>query len=163
MPAAPDEPGAQPLNDVLCHATFAPAGASVAPAGHNGWPSRGSVRVFQEFKDFISRGGIFEAAVGLIMALAFVPVVGSLIADVIMPVVAAIVGQPDFRALKIDIGDAAITYGNFLTEIVTFVIIGFVMFLLMKAYNKMSRKVEEEEGPSEIDLLTEIRDSLANR
>jgi large conductance mechanosensitive channel len=120
--------------------------------------------VIQEFKDFINKGGIFEAAVGLIMALAFVPVVGSLVDDVIMPVVAAIVGQPDFSALTIDIGDAKIFYGNFLTVIVTFVIIGFVMFMLSKAYNAMKgAEEEEEEGPSEIDLLTEIRDALANR
>lgn len=119
--------------------------------------------MIQEFKDFISKGGIFEAAVGLIMALAFVPVVGSLVDDVIMPIVAAVFGQPDFSTLAIDIGDARITYGNFLTVVISFVIIGFVMFLLVKAYNKMTGPEEEDSGPSEVDLLTEIRDSLGNR
>lgn len=118
----------------------------------------------QDFKDFISRGGIFEAAVGLIMALAFVPVVNSLVDDIIMPIIAAIVGQPDFSSLTIDIGDAKIFYGSFLTVVVTFVIIGFVMFLLSKAYTKMTGgPADDDEGPSEVDLLTEIRDSLASR
>ena len=128
-----------------------------------GGPELGVNRVIQEFKDFINKGGIFEAAVGLIMALAFVPVVQSLVDDVIMPIVAAVFGQPDFGTLAIDIGDARITYGNFLTVVISFVIIGFVMFLLVKAYNKMTGPEEEDSGPSEVDLLTEIRDSLGNR
>ncbi|NNE95019.1 MAG: large conductance mechanosensitive channel protein MscL [Acidimicrobiales bacterium] len=128
--------------------------------------------MIQEFKDFINKGGVFEAAVGLIMALAFKPVVDSLVADVIMPIVGAVFGQPDFSGLKIGLGveetledgtvqEAAITYGAFINTIVSFVIIGFVLFMLVKLYNRASPPAEEEEaGPSEIDLLTEIRDGL---
>ncbi len=124
----------------------------------------GVFSVLQEFKDFINKGGIFEAAVGFVLALAFVPVVGSMVDDIIMPIVAAIFGQPDFSQLAIDIGDARITYGNFLTVLVSFVIIGFVLFMLVKAYNKATNKQEEEEdGPSETDLLVEIRDALKSR
>ena len=119
--------------------------------------------MIQEFKDFINKGGIFEAAVGLVMALAFVPVVTSMVDDIIMPIVAAIFGQPDFSTLHIDIGDARIMYGNFLTVLIAFVIIGFVLFMLVKAYNHFTAEQEEDSGPSEADLLTEIRDSLANR
>lgn len=119
--------------------------------------------MLQEFKDFISKGGIFEAAIGLVMALAFVPVVGSMVDDIIMPIVAAVFGQPDFGTLAIDIGDAKITYGNFLTVLISFIIIGFVLFLLVKAYNKATNKQEEEDGPSETDLLAEIRDALKSR
>jgi large conductance mechanosensitive channel len=128
--------------------------------------------MIQEFKDFINKGGVFEAAVGLIMALAFKPVVDSLVADVIMPIVGAIFGQPDFSGLKIGLGveetledgtvqEAAIRYGLFINTIVSFIIIGFVLFLMVKLYNRATAEPEAEDaGPSEIDLLTEIRDGL---
>ena len=118
----------------------------------------------QDFKDFISKGGIFEAAVGLIMALAFVPVVNSLVSDIIMPIVAAIVGEPDFSALTIDISDAKIFYGTFLTVVFTFIVIGIVMFLISKAYNNMKKAEDEaDEGPSDSELLAEIRDAPTAR
>ena len=131
--------------------------------------------MLQEFKDFINKGGIFEAAVGLIMALAFVPVVGSLVDDMIMPIVARIFGQPDFSTLSIGLGgsqevtledgtvvmqEPSILYGSFINTIISFVIIGFVIFMLVRMYNRATAKVEEEDGPSDVDLLTEIRDSL---
>ncbi|MGB5755308.1 MAG: large conductance mechanosensitive channel protein MscL [Acidimicrobiales bacterium] len=131
--------------------------------------------MLQEFREFINKGGIFEAAVGLIMALAFVPVVGSLVNDVIMPIVARVFGQPDFSALSLGLGgstevtlddgtvvmrEPSIMYGAFINTIISFVIIGFVIFMLVKVYNRATNKVEEDEGPSETELLTEIRDSL---
>ena len=132
--------------------------------------------MIQEFKDFINKGNVFEAAVGLIMALAFVPVVGSMVDDLIMPIVARIFGQPDFSELAIGLGgsqevtledgtvvmqEPMIRYGAFINEIIAFVIIGFVMFVLVKAYNRAIDKEEEDSGPSEVDLLTEIRDRMA--
>lgn len=133
--------------------------------------------MIQEFKDFINKGGVFEAAVGLIMALAFAPIVNSMVADVIMPIVGRIFGAPDFSNLKINLGgeecsvdaatglefceEAAIRYGAFINTIISFVLIALVIFMLVKAYNNMNKKVEEEAGPSEVDLLTEIRDNLA--
>ena len=132
--------------------------------------------MIQEFKDFINKGGVFEAAVGLILALAFAPVVTSLVDDIIMPIVGRIFGQPDFSALQIGLGaetcapnadgveictEAAIRYGAWINTIVAFVLISLVIFMMVKAYNNMSKPVEEEvEGPSDNDLLTEIRDSL---
>ena len=131
--------------------------------------------MIQDFKDFINKGNVFEAAVGLIMALAFVPVVSSMVDDLIMPIVARIFGQPDFSQLEIGLGgseevtlddgtvvmqEATIRYGAFINEIIAFVIIGFVMFMLVRAYNRATKPAEEEEGPSEVDLLTEIRDGL---
>ncbi|MCL4160340.1 UNVERIFIED_CONTAM: hypothetical protein GTU68_048362 [Idotea baltica] len=99
------------------------------------------------------------------MALAFVPVVGSLVDDVIMPIVARIFGQPDFSSLSIGLGglqeEPSIMYGQFINTILSFIIIGFVIFMLVKMYNRATNKVEEEDGPSEIDLLTEIRDGLS--
>ena len=72
------------------------------------------------------------------MALAFAAVVASFVTDIVTPIIAAIVGQPDFSSLKVDIGESAISYGNFLNAVITFLIVGFVMFLIVKAYNRMS-------------------------
>ena len=117
--------------------------------------------MIQEFKDFINKGGVFEAAVGLILALAFAPVVQSLVDDVLMQIIAAVFGQPDFGGLSFDIGDASIFYGRFINTVISFVLISLVVFMMVKAYNNATNKKEEEDGPSEIDLLTEIRDGLA--
>jgi large conductance mechanosensitive channel len=134
--------------------------------------------MIQEFKDFINKGNVVEAAVGLIMALAFLPVINSLVADVIMPVVGRIFGAPDFAELKIGLGgteevtlpdgttemrEAAIYYGAFLNTVISFLIIALVVFLMVKAYNRATNVKEEEDGPSEVDLLTEIRDDLKSR
>lgn len=134
--------------------------------------------MIKEFKDFVNKGGVFEAAVGLIMALAFAPVVQGMVDHLIMPIVARIFGQPDFSALKIGLGglqevtlddgtvvmqEPAIEYGAWLTLVVSFVLIALVIFMLVKAYNKTVAAEEEEAGPSEVDVLTEIRDLLGNR
>ena len=119
--------------------------------------------MIQEFKDFINKGGVFEAAVGLILALAFAPVVQSLVDDVIMQIVAAVFGQPDFGGLSFGLGDAEVYYGRFINTIISFVLISLVIFMMVKAYNNMTKPEEEEDGPSEVDLLTEIRDGLASR
>ena len=120
-----------------------------------------------EFREFIEKGSIIDAAVGLILALAFKPVVDSLVNDIIMQIVAAIFGEPDFSRLSFDLGDATILYGNFINTVISFLAIGFIVFLLVKAYNNMQRAKEEEAaeedpGPSDTELLTEIRDALRN-
>jgi large conductance mechanosensitive channel len=120
-------------------------------------------KLIEEFKDFVNKGGVFEAAVGLILALAFAPVVSSLVDDILMQIIAAVFGQPDFGRLSFGLGDAEIYYGNFINTVISFVAISFVVFLMVKAYNQMNEKDEEESGPSEVDLLTEIRDNLASR
>ena len=117
--------------------------------------------MLQEFKDFIDKGGVFEAAVGLVMALAFKPVIDAIVEHFLMPIVAAIFGEPDFNTIGIDIGDARLGIGFIITSLVSFVSVALVLFFLVKAYNRMTDKQEEEGGPSEVDLLTEIRDSLA--
>ncbi len=94
--------------------------------------------MLKEFKDFLMRGNLVEIAVAFIMALAFAAVVASFVADIITPVIGAIFGQPDFSGLQIEIGESAITYGNFLNVLLTFVVVALVMFLIVKAYNRMS-------------------------
>ena len=131
----------------------------------------------QEFKDFINKGGVFEAAVGLIMALAFAPVVQGLVDHIILPIVARVFGQPNFDSIRISLGGefdlldadgvptgatgpAYIEIGSWITIVLSFVILAFVIFMMVKVYNKANPTEEEEDGPSEIDLLTEIRDGL---
>jgi len=94
--------------------------------------------VLKEFKDFAMKGNLVEIAVAFVMALAFAAVVSSFVADIITPIIAAIFGQPDFSRLKIDVGESAITYGNFLNAVITFLIVAIVMFLIVKAYDRMS-------------------------
>jgi large conductance mechanosensitive channel len=126
--------------------------------------------VIKEFRDFLMKGNLLEIAVGLILALAFTAVVNSLVDDIITPIIAAIGGQPNFDALVLNIGDGEIRYGRFLTEVLSFIIIGFVLFLIVKAYNKAvavtrrdDRGTEEiEEDSAEVVLLRQIRDQLAN-
>jgi large conductance mechanosensitive channel len=136
----------------------------------------------KEFKLFISQGNAFDLAVAVIIAIAFGAIVTSLVDDVIMQLIGAIFGKPSFDAVTIHWGDligdvgtdakhpAAKIYennifiGTFITKIISFLIIAFVLFLLVKAMNKMKRPVEAEPGgPTEIELLTEIRDSLRTR
>jgi large conductance mechanosensitive channel len=139
--------------------------------------------VLKEFKDFLMKGNLLEIAVGLILALAFKAVVDSLVADVINQIVAGVFDVPDFSTLKITLRDAdplaeagsgepgaAIYYGRFLNAVISFVIVGFVLFLIVKAYNRMvalaKRQGETEETPedsAEVVLLREIRDQLARR
>ena len=103
--------------------------------------------MIKEFREFIDKGNIVDAAVGLILALAFKPVIDSLVNDVIMQIVAAIIGQPDFSSLAIHWGDpigvddlnrtiydgGQIFYGSFINTVISFILIAFVVFLLVKA------------------------------
>jgi large conductance mechanosensitive channel len=94
--------------------------------------------MLKEFKAFIMKGNLVEIAVAFIIALVFAAVVASFVADIVTPIIAAIFGQPDFSELKIDIGESSIAYGKFLNAVITFLIVAFVMFLIVKAYNRMS-------------------------
>ena len=126
--------------------------------------------MLKEFKDFLLRGNLLEIAIGLILALAFKSVIDSLVADVITPIIAAIGGQPNFDSLTLDIGDGQIRYGSVLNTIISFIIIGFVLFLIVKAFNAMleaarrqGREDEINEPGEDVMLLREIRDSLRMR
>ena len=95
--------------------------------------------MLKEFRDFITKGNLVEIAVAFIMALAFAAVVASFVADIVTPIIAAVFGQPDFSRLTIDIGESAIAYGKFLNALITFLIVAFVMFLIVKAYNRVTQ------------------------
>lgn len=121
----------------------------------------------KEFKEFAMGGNLIEVAVGLVMALALTALIGSLVENLLMPIVGIIFGEPTFDSLTLTINESVIMYGSFITAAVKFLSIAFaVYFFVVKPYNAYKARVasgEEEApaGPSEIDLLTEIRDSLA--
>jgi large conductance mechanosensitive channel len=119
--------------------------------------------MLKEFKEFISKGNLVEIAVGLILALAFAGLVASFTENLISPIIGAIFGQPNFDRLVIEIGDAQLRYGAFLTTLLNFLIVAFVLFLVIRAYNRAVPKKEVSGGPTEIELLTEIRDELKRR
>lgn len=124
--------------------------------------------MLKEFKEFIMEGDLVTIAVGLILALKFKDVVDSLTEHIINPIIGAIFGKPNFNSLTLGIGDAEIMYGSFITVLISFIIVGFVLFMIVKAYNAAKARfekpaVESDETSEEVVLLREIRDSLRNR
>lgn len=130
-----------------------------------------------EFKEFINKGSVMDLAVGVVVGGAFTTIVNSLVNDIIMPIVSLVAGGVNFTNLSIEIdnffgtGDkAVIAYGNFLQNIVNFLLIAFCVFLVVKAMNKMREKAErlkkkeepatEETADESLEILKEIRDSL---
>lgn len=138
----------------------------------------------EEFKKFISKGNVMDMAVGLIMATYFGAIIKSLVNDIIMPPIGKILGGVDFAELKYviqsavaestegagdGVAEVAIHYGNFINTVITFFIVAFAIFMVVKAYNKMKDNMarKEEEAPAapptpsnEEVLLGEIRDLL---
>lgn len=126
--------------------------------------------MLKEFKEFISRGNVIDLAVGVIMGSAFGKIVTSLVNDIIMPLVGAIIGGIDFTSLSITIKDSKVMYGNFIQNIVDFLIVAACIFLMVKFINKLNKfakkkeEVKEEKievkKTDEVLLLEEIRDLL---
>jgi len=125
----------------------------------------------QEFKEFLSHGNLVEIAVAFVMGAAFTTVVGAVTGNdkspgIVGGILGAIFGgkQPDFTAKGLTVNGSFIPVGGLVTALINFVLVGLVVFLIVKAYNKMKKKQPEAAaGPSEVDLLTEIRDSLRSR
>lgn len=124
--------------------------------------------MLSEFGKFIARGNVMDMAVGIIIGAAFTAIVTSLVDDLVNPLLGLIIGGIDFSGLSFGLGDAQFMYGNFINAVIKFLIIAWVVFLLVKALNKMKEATMGKEkpapaapkGPSEVDLLTEIRDAL---
>jgi len=124
-------------------------------------------KLLKEFKDFVSRGNLIEIAVGLVLALAFKAVIDALVDGLLMPLVAAVFGQPSFDGLTFTINDAVFFYGAVITQIVTFLLVGAALFfVVVRPFNAwQARKASGEEEapavpPEDIALLREIRDAL---
>ena len=120
--------------------------------------------MLREFRDFLMRGNLLEIAVGLILALAFSQVVAAFVTGVLTPLIAAIFRQPNFASSTFSIGDGIVRIGAFLDAVVSFVMTGWALFLVVKVYNRLRKPVEEDApGPTELELLAEIRDELKAR
>lgn len=122
----------------------------------------------EEFKAFILKGNVVDLAVAVIIAIAFGAVIAAMVGGILMPLIAALVGQPSFDALTWTLNGSEILYGSFLTAVVSFLIIAASLFLVIKAIAKMQRpKVIDVDEPApvsdEVKLLQEIRDSLQVR
>ena len=135
--------------------------------------------MINEFKDFIAKGNVMDMAVGIIIGAAFTAIVGSLVADLINPIISLFMGGLDFAGLFANIGDgdfktiaeadeaggAVFAYGRFIMAIINFLIIAFVVFLLVKAVNKAKGPEPEAEpeapaGPTQEELLADILAAL---
>lgn len=132
--------------------------------------------MLNEFKAFIARGNVLDLAVGVIIGAAFGAIVKSLVEDIIMPIVGAVTGGIDFSNYFIPLSSkvtatslaaareqgAVFAYGNFITILINFLIVAWIIFLVVKAVNRaMPKKAEAPAGPSdEVVLLTQIRDEL---
>ncbi|WP_420569315.1 large conductance mechanosensitive channel protein MscL [Thalassovita sp.] len=140
--------------------------------------------MLQEFKKFIAKGNVMDMAVGIIVGAAFTAIVKSMVADLINPIIGLFTGGVDFTnnyaVLGGDVPEGAsleaareagasiFAYGSFIMAVINFVIIAFVVFMLVRGVNKAKEAAEKEEeaapeapkGPSELDVLLEIRDAL---
>lgn len=146
--------------------------------------AQGDKSVLNEFKDFIAKGNVMDLAVGIIIGAAFTAIVTSLVGDLINPIIGLILGGVDFSNMYVvlsgtvpdnaglqiarDAGAAVFAYGAFITACINFLIIAFVVFMLVKAVNSIKSQAERPDdiapdvhtGPSELDVLIEIRDQL---
>ena len=121
--------------------------------------------MLKEFRDFINRGNVVDLAVAVIIGGAFGAIITSLVNDIIMPLIGVIIGGVDFAALSIQVDEATILYGSFIQAIVNFLLIAFVLFLIVRSFNKLQKEEEAAPAPppepsAEEKLLTEIRDLL---
>jgi len=139
--------------------------------------------MLKEFQEFISKGNVMDLAVGVIIGGAFGLIVSSIVADIIMPIVGAIFGGFDFSNYYLPLSSsvtatsleearkqgAVFAYGNFLTVLINFMILAWIIFLMVRGVNGMRRKLAAEKPvtpaapPADIALLTEIRDLLARK
>jgi large conductance mechanosensitive channel len=140
--------------------------------------------MLKEFQEFISRGNVMDLAVGVIIGAAFGKIVDSLVNDIIMPVVGAIFGGLDFNNYFFPLSStvtataladakkqgAVFAYGSFITVVLNFIILAFIIFLMVKFVNTMRKRLEGEKPapaaappPADVALLTEIRDLLARK
>ncbi|MFT4620469.1 MAG: large conductance mechanosensitive channel [Sulfitobacter sp.] len=141
--------------------------------------------MLKEFQTFIAKGNVMDMAVGIIIGAAFTAIVKSMVDDLLNPIIGAIFGGADFANYFIVLGEgeyasleaareagaAAFAYGAFLTAVINFLIIAFVVFLLVKNVNRIKVSMAKEEapapvvdpGPSEKDILIDIRNALAQR
>ena len=97
-----------------------------------------------EFKEFISRGNVLDMAVGVVIGGAFTAIVTALVDNIITPLIGILVGGLDFTGLSVKVGEATIGYGAFIQAVINFLLISFVIFCVIRSFNKLAKKKEEE-------------------
>jgi large conductance mechanosensitive channel len=143
----------------------------------------GGNAMLSEFKAFIAKGNVLDLAVAVIIGAAFATITKSLTDDIIMPIVGMVFGGLDFASYFTVLGDTpegfagdpssyadlkaagvpVLGWGQFITVVINFLILAFVIFLLVRSANKLMNKGQQAAGPSEVELLAEIRDELRKR
>lgn len=131
---------------------------------------------FREFKQFISAGNMLELSVAVILGAAVKTVIDAFVNGIMMQLIAAVVGKTDFSAVIVSVGNTPLYVGTFVTTVINLVSIGLVLFVMVKAYNRLKKVGEAQAaaeafeeaaanppGPTEVELLTEIRDALKAR
>lgn len=104
--------------------------------------------MFKDFGQFIMRGNVLDLAVGVIIGGAFNNIITALVDKLIMPLVGIIIGGVDFKSLAFQVGDAKLGYGEVIQAVFNFILIGLVLFLILKAYNTASKKKEASYAPA---------------
>lgn len=126
-------------------------------------------KLWNEFREFAFKGSVLDLAVGVVIGGAFTAIVNSLVADIFMPLIGMLTGGVQLAGLSVKVGDAVLTYGNFIQSVVQFLLIALCLFLFVKSINRARKLAEHkaEEAPKpapeptkEEALLTEIRDLL---
>ena len=132
-------------------------------------------KFIREFRDFIATGNVIDLAVAVVLGVAVKAVIDRFMEAVVNPLIGAIVGKPNLDAFltitirKGQANESVISFGAVLTQVINLVIVGLVLFLCVRTYNRLRKPKAEETattpspGPTEVELLTEIRDSLRNR
>jgi len=123
-------------------------------------PSPAKKPILQKFREILNKGDFDTIAVGLVMALYFQKLVDAILDGVFFPVIAAIFGKPDFQEIGFDIGNARISIGLVINALVSFVVVAALLFLILKAYNRMRATRTGAEADTELSVLREIRDSM---
>ena len=121
--------------------------------------------LLKEFREFAIKGNVVDLAVGVIIGTAFGKIVSSLVADIIMPLIGIIIGGIHYEDLVLEFGDAHITYGKFIENLIDFIVIAFVIFMMVKLINRFRRQEEPKAAPPprQEQLLEEIRDLLRRK
>jgi len=118
--------------------------------------------MLQEFKDFINKGDVVMIAVGLVMALTFKAIIDAFVEGIINPIIAAIFGETSYVDMGFSINGSFISIGIVIGAIINFVAVAIILFFIVRAYNHWKAE-DDDAAPTEVELLTEIRDALRNR
>ena len=118
-------------------------------------------KFLSEYKEFINRGDVVVVAIGLVMALYFKAIVDQIIAALITPLIALIFGESNIAAIGFSISDTFFPIGLIFSAVIDFLAVALILFFIIKAYNRFKGpEVDEDDGPTEIELLAQIRDEL---